>query len=120
MLNMKTLKKFNKFNEAIKPVASKASKYTGDITLYRLTSHSVVDLAGPGSYYVSSKSSVDPNHLDKKGSDLYLITVKCPSSNIDLDKSEKEIAKLKCPSIVVVKDDKKCDLIKVEPYKSSE
>ena len=112
------IKRFNNFeiNEKVSPIASKASKLSGDVTLYRLTSHSVVDLDEPGSYYMSSKSEVDPDHLEKKGKSLYLITVKCPSSNIDLDKSEKEIAKLKCSSVVVVKDDKKCDLVKVEPY----
>jgi len=108
------IKKFNNFG--INESKSEASKLKGEVTLYRLTSHSVVDLSQPGEFYVSKKSDVNPDLLDKGGKDLYLITVKCDSSNIDLDESEKESAKLNCDCIVVVKDDKKCEVISVEPY----
>ena len=55
--------------------------------------------------------------LDKKeSSELYLITVTCDSSNIDLDKSEMEIANLGNDSIVAVKDDNVCKVISVTPY----
>ena len=108
------IKKFNNFG--INEAKSEASKLKGEVTLYRLTSHSVVDLSQPGEFYVAKKSDVNPDLLDKRGKDLYLITVKCDSSNIDLDESEKESAKLNCDCIVVVKDDNKCEVISVEPY----
>ncbi len=88
-----------------------------DVTLYRLTSHSVVDLASPGEYYVDSLDAVDPSLLDKPGTSLFLITAKCNSSNIDDDASEKESAKLGNDNIIVVKDDSACEVISVEPYK---
>lgn len=112
------LKRFNKFkiNESV-ATESKASTLTGEVTLYRLTSHPVVDLSQPGEYYVCDKGDIDPNILDKKeGSELYLITVTCDSSNIDLDKSEMEVANLRNDSIVAVKDDNKCKVISVTPY----
>lgn len=113
------LKKFNQFgiNESVKDVKSKASELKGEVTLYRLTSHSVVDLEQPGEYYVCNKSEVDPDLLEKSGDELFLITVTCDSSNIDLDESEKECARLDCDCIVAVKDDKKCKVKSVEPYK---
>lgn len=106
------IKKFSNFsiNE------SKASKLSGDIELYRLTSHHVVDLSNPGEYYVCDKKDVDPKLLDKKSDDMFLITVKTNSSNIDIDESEKECARLNCDCIIVVKDDKKCEVLSVEPY----
>ena len=119
------LKKFNKFKineseeimEAPVETGSKASTLTGEITLYRLTSHSVVDLSSPGEYYVSDKADIDPSILDnKESSELYLITVTCDSSNIDLDKSELEIANLGNDSIVAVKSDNNCHIISVTPY----
>lgn len=88
-----------------------------DVTLYRLTSHSVVDLASPGEYYVDSLDAVDPSLLDKPGTSLFLITAKCNSSNIDDDASEKESAKLGNDNIIVVKDDSACEVVSVEPYK---
>ena len=88
-----------------------------DVTLYRLTSHSVVDLASPGEYYVDSLDAVDPSLLDKPGTSLFLITAKCNSSNIDDDASEKESAKLGNDNIIVVKEDSTCEVISVEPYK---
>lgn len=87
-----------------------------DVTLYRLTSHSVVDLNDPGEFYVKSKGDVDPKMLGKKGKDLFLIKVKCPDSNIDLDESDKESAKHN-KKVIVVKDSKKCDIIEVVPFK---
>ncbi len=87
-----------------------------DVTLYRLTSHSVVDLNDPGEFYVKSKNDIDPKMLDKKGKNLFLIIVKCPDSNIDLDESDKESAKHD-KKVIVVKDSKKCDIIEVTPFK---
>lgn len=105
------VKKFNDFsvNE------SKVEK-GGEITLYRLSSHPVINLNEPGNFYVKSKSKLDPSLLKKKGGNLYTITVKCDASNINLDKSEIECAKLDNNSVVVVKDDKKCELVKIEPF----
>jgi hypothetical protein len=48
---------------------------------------------------------------------LYLITAKCDSSNIDVQKSEMECGKLNCDCIVAVKDDSKVEVLSVEPYK---
>ena len=70
------LKKFNSFkiNESEElmetPVetGSKASTLTGEVTLYRLTSHPVVDLSSPGEYYVCDTGDIDPSILDKKES----------------------------------------------------
>ena len=111
-------KKFNNFsiNEST-DVACKASTLTGEVTLYRLTSHPVVDLSQPGEYYVCSIDDVDPNLLEKKdGGELYLITVKTDSSNINLDESEKECAKNNTDSIVAVNDDTKCEVVGVTPF----
>lgn len=54
--------------------------------------------------------------LEKKGDDLYLITVKCDKDNIDKERSESETAKQGC-ECVVVKDDSKLELVSVEPFK---
>jgi len=114
------LKKFGQFkineNVAEAPVRSKAAELTGEVTLYRLTSHPTVDMENPGKYYVSDKSELNPELLDDPSGDLYLITVTCDSSNIDLDESEKESAKLDCDCVVAVKDDKSCEVLSVEPY----
>lgn len=124
-INQMALKKFNKFKineseefmEAPVETGSKASKLTGEVTLYRLTSHPVVDLSSPGEYYVCDKGDIDPNILDtKEGDELYLITVTCDSNNIDLDKSEMEVSNLGNDSIVAVKDDNSCKVISVTPY----
>jgi len=90
---------------------------SGKTTLYRLTSHSVVDLSAPGEFYVSNKNDVDPELLENKGDELFLITVECDNENIDKEKSELECAKHDCDCIVVVKDYTKCEVVKVEPYK---
>lgn len=111
------LKNFSNYQKVYEAFESKASKLSGQVTLYRLTSHSVVDLSDPGEFYVASLEDVDPNLLEKKGSELFLITVKTDSSNIDLDESEKECAKHNSDSIVSVKDSEKCEVVKVEPYK---
>ena len=113
------LKRFNEVNESIKPKASKISKVvdkSSTLVLYRLTSHSVLDLSEPGEYYVHVKSDINPSMLNKKGKDMFIITVKCPASNVDVDKSELECVKQNCNSVVAVKDDKKCEVISVEPY----
>lgn len=111
------LKNFSNYQKLYEAFESKASKLSGQVTLYRLTSHSVVDLSDPGEFYVASLEDVDPNLLEKKSSELFLITVKTDSSNIDLDESEKECAKHNSDSIVSVRDSGKCEVIKVEPYK---
>jgi len=108
--------RFNKFS--INESSCKVSSLKGEVTLYRLTSHNVVNLKETGNYYVSSKSDLDPGILSKKGKDIFMITVKCDAANIQLDESEKECAKLNSSSIVYVKDDKKCKLVSVEPYSS--
>ena len=114
------LKKFNQFkiNEEFRgpEIGSKASQLEGEVTLYRLTSHPGVDMEQPGKYYVCDKAELNPEILDEPNGDLYLITVTCDSSNIDLDESEKECAKLDCDCIVAVKDDKSCEVLSVEPY----
>jgi hypothetical protein len=112
------LKKFDNFlNEDLQgPQDSIVDTPTGEVTLYRLTSHSVVDLNDPGEFYVNSPESVDPNLLDKKGTELFLITVTTDASNIDADGSEKEAAKHDNESIIMVKDSTLCDIVTVVPY----
>ncbi len=115
------LKKFDSFlNEDLQdlqgPQDSIVDTPTGEVTLYRLTSHSVVDLNDPGEFYVNSPESVDPNLLDKKGIELFLITVTTDASNIDVDGSEKEAAKHDNESIIMVKDSTLCDIVTVVPY----
>ena len=119
---MKVLKNYKKFllkedlemSEA--PVATTPT--SGTMTLYRLTSHPVVDLSAPGEFYVSKMEDVNPEFLEnKEGNELFLITVNCPSENVDSEKTEQECAKHNCETIVAVKDDTKCEVIKVEPYK---
>jgi len=90
---------------------------TGSMTLYRLTSHPVVDLSAPGEFYVSKIEDVNPDFLEnKEGDELFLITVTCPSENVDSEKSEQECAKHNCETIVAVKDDTQCEVVKVEPF----
>ena len=123
---MRVIKTFNKFNSINESsfgdtvdtnTEIKATELSGEVTLYRLTSHPVVDLSSPGEYYVCDKADVDPNLLDKsEGEELYLITVKCNSNNIDLKKSEEECTNLGNNSIVAVKDDKQCQIVSVQPY----
>lgn len=91
-------------------------KPKGDKTLYRLLSHPVVDLSKPGRFYVSSKGKLDPSILKKKGDNLYVATVTCPAANVDEAASERESAKHDRSGIVVVKDDAKCQVVKVEPF----
>lgn len=106
--------KIKRFNESL---SIKAENIDGEITLYRLSSHSVIDLSEPGEYYVTSKSELDPEMLkNKKSKELFIIKVKTDSSNIDLEKSEKECSKFNNTKIVAVKNDNKCKLISVEPY----
>jgi hypothetical protein len=112
------LKKFNNFlNENLEgPEDTVLNTPTGEVTLYRLTSHSVVDLNDPGEFYVNSPESVDPSLLDKPGQDLFLITVTTDSSNIDVEGSEKEAAKHDSDAIVMVKDSTKCEIVTIVPY----
>ena len=109
---MRKLKKYQNFiSEDVDSVAG-----SDDMTLYRLSAHHVVDLKEPGDFYVKSMQDVDPSLLEKPGSTLYLITVKCDKDNIDVEKSEAETAKQGC-DCVVVKDDSKLELVSVEPFK---
>ena len=112
------LKKFNNFlNENLEgPQDTVIDTPTGEMTLYRLTSHSVVDLNDPGEFYVNSPEAVDPKLLDKPGQDLFLITVTTDASNIDAEGTEREAAKHDSDSIVVVKDSTKCEIVTVVPY----
>lgn len=118
---MKVIKSFGSFKVNEGAMSYKYSDLieegNGVVTLYRLTSHPVVDLSEPGEFYVCDISSVDPNLLDKKGSEMFLITVRCDASNIDGPKSEQECEKLNNPCIVAVKDDKKCEVVSAVPYK---
>jgi hypothetical protein len=117
---MKIISSFKNFkiNENTESsVACKASELTGEVTLYRLTSHPVVDLSEPGEFYFSDREKVNPDFLENKGGELYLITAKCDSSNIDVQKSEMECNTLNCDCIVAVKDDTKVEVLSVEPYK---
>lgn len=114
------LKKFNDFrlNEDLEgPQDINLEQPQGDVTLYRLTSHSVVDLNDPGEFYVSSQDAVDPKLLDKPGTDLFLITITTDSTNIDSEKSKQESQKLGNESVVAVKDSTKCEVINIVPFK---
>ena len=123
---MKIIKNFNSFKlnedffskEDITPAPSDLGGTGGEITLYRLTSHPVVDLSTPGEYYVDSLENVSPDYLDNQdpNDELFLITVKCASSNIDEQRSEQECAQFGCDCIVAVKDDTQCEVLSVEPF----
>jgi hypothetical protein len=112
------LKKFNNFlNENLEgPQDTVVDTPTGEVTLYRLTSHSVVDLNDPGEFYVNSPESVDPSLLDKPGQDLFLITVTTDGSNIDVEGSKAEAEKQGNDAVVMVKDSTKCEIVTVVPY----
>ena len=95
------------------PVAHSA----GDMTLYRLTSHPVVDLSAPGEFYVKSMEDLNPDFLEnKEGDQLFVITVTCPSSNVNDDQSEVECAKHNCDCIVAVNNDSECEIVDVKPF----
>lgn len=112
------LKKFNNFlNENLEgPQDTVVDTPTGEVTLYRLTSHSVVDLNDPGEFYVNSPESVDPSLLDKPGQDLFLITVTTDASNIDVEGSKAEAEKQGNDAVVMVKDSTLCEIVTVVPY----
>jgi hypothetical protein len=107
---------FDEMEEAENFDDCKFSDLGGNVTLYRLTSHPVVDLSEPGEYYVCDKGDLDPNLLDKPGTKLYLITVTCDSSNIDASKSQKECQDKSNNSIVAVMDDTKCKFVSCVPF----
>lgn len=119
---MKLLKNYKNFmlKEDIAAIAEPmidAPASGGDLTLYRLTSHPVVDLSAPGEFYVKSVDDLNPDFLEnKEGDELFVITVTCPSSNINAEKSEAECARHNCDSIVSVNDDTQCDIVEVKPY----
>lgn len=94
----------------------KCNSLSGEITLYRLTSHPVVDLSTPGEFYVCDEEAIDPDLLEKNNGELFLITVKCDSSNINLEQSEKECIILDNPNIIAVNNDSECEIISVTPY----
>lgn len=111
------LKKFNNFlNENLEGPQDTVDTPTGEVTLYRLTSHSVVDLNDPGEFYVNSPESVDPKLLDKPGQDLFLITVTTDASNIDAEGSKTEAEKQGNDAVVMVEDSTKCEIVTVVPY----
>ena len=121
---MKVLKTYEKFllkEDVEMPQVIEAPEVetptSGSMTLYRLTSHPVIDLSAPGEFYVSKLEDVNPDLLENPGTELFLLTVECPSDNIDYDISEQECAKHNCECIVAVKDDTKCEVVKVEHYK---
>ncbi len=119
---MKIVKNFNSFiNEDIDsestPMECKCCSLSGEITLYRLTSHPVIDLSTPGEFYVCDESAIDPDLLERKeGDELFLITVKCDASNINMEQSEKECVILENPNIIAVNNDSDCEIISVTPY----
>lgn len=125
---MKLIKNYDKFiNEAQSipeaPVETttggscKCAGLNGEVELYRLTSHPVVDLSQPGEYYVCDKESLSPELLSKKdGDEFFVITVKCDSSNIDVECSEKECSEKGCDACVCIKDDTQCEIVSVEPF----
>ena len=118
---MRVIKKFNSFklNENIEAPVDTKYKYqdlTGEVTLYRLTSHPVVDLSEPGEYYVCDQADVNPDLLDRPGSEMYLITVTCGSDNIDTAKSQQECDEKGINSIVAVKDDSKCKVVSANSW----
>jgi len=101
----------------IAPRESELPSEGGQITLYRLTSHSIVDLSAPGEFYVKTMEDVSEDFLDAKGTEYFLITVNCPGDNVDPEKTELECAKHNCECIVAVKDDTQCEIVTVEPWK---
>jgi len=110
--------KINENMDVESPSSCKASSLTGEVTLYRLIPHPVANLSSPGEYYFCDIDEVNPDFLeDKESNELFLITVKCDSSNIDIEKSEAECARLGSGCIVGLKDDKACEVISVESYK---
>lgn len=105
------LKKFNTFK------INESNNISDDkIVLYRLTSHSVVDLNDPGEFYVAKEEDIDPSLLKSKGGDMFLLTVETESSNIDEEESEKESLVHDGKQIVVVKDSALCSVINVVPF----
>ena len=92
------------------------NSYDDQIKLYRLVS-SKIDLENPGLFYFKKSSELDKKYLNNKKGDMYILTVKCDSSNIDVKKTEIESIKNDNNSIVVIKNDKKCSILKIEPYK---
>ena len=104
---IKSFKGFNKVNEEV----------DNKITLYRLTSKSVIDIDNPGKFYFSDLSKVNPNFLEDKSGDLYLITGETDLSNIDNESSKIESDRLGCDCIKCVKDDSKVEVISIEAYK---
>jgi len=87
----------------------------GDLELFRLV-NGVVDLSSPGRFYVGSMPELDPGILKRRGGELFVLKVTCPASNIDEAASDAERARHGKDGILVVKDEKKCELVGVEPY----
>lgn len=116
---MRIIKRFDRFsiNENLNVISCKASNLTGEVTLYRLTSHPVVNLSEPGEYYVCDVESINPDLLDNKDGNLFLITVKTIAENIDIERSNQECIRLGEDSIVAVKSDSACEVESVTPYK---
>lgn len=104
---MKKFTKFQKLNE----------NNSKKITVFRLLSHNVIDLDSIGKYWVSNKNDLDPKKLIKQNDIYYAITADINESNIDLDKSNMESKLIGVDSVIVLKDDKDYDLIKLEIFK---
>jgi hypothetical protein len=90
---MKVLKTYEKFllkEDVEMPEVMDAPEVetptSGTMTLYRLTSHPVVDLSAPGEFYVSKLEDVNPDLLENPGNELFLLTVECPADNVDTEK----------------------------------
>ena len=118
---MKIINSFKNFkineNMDVESTSScKAASLTGEVTLYRLVPNPA-DLESPGEFYFCDMDEVNPDFLEKPSNELFLITVKCDSSNIDIEKSEAECARLGSGCIVGIKDDTACEFISVEQYK---
>ena len=112
--------KINEYMDVESPSSCKAASLTGEVTLYRLVPESAiynVDLESPGKFYFCDMDEVNPDFLEEPSNELFLITVKCDSSNIDIEKSEAECDRLGSGCIVGLKDDTACEVISVEQYK---
>ena|ERR1035437_3294015 len=117
---MKKIKSFKNFENKSINESCGCESMQGEINLYRLTSHPIVNLSEPGEYYVCDEDSVDPNLLDNNEGDLFLICVKTNSDNIDIEKSKIECERLGNDCIVAVKDDSLCKVESVNPYNYDE
>ena len=90
-----------------------------EMTLYRVVpikDKDKLDVNEPGIYFVSSKGKIKDLKLKSKSGDMYLMTVKANSSDIDEKASEKE-SENQGFKVVALKDESDAEIVKVEPYK---